>query len=196
MKSMTRSFIAPLYKSVLSLTLLLFTALHSTAQEPGIPKGTACCGQRNLSTLRDLATKIVEPSYPEEAKKQAIEDHVVVELVINEKGKVLKARVVYGHQVLREAALEAARQWEFTPAKYKGKAVKVVGTITFYFPPQKEASKAVSKGYDFLHDGLHYQVKANRPSGKPGSPVTLVAKAKNYEWDCLVRCGVFALSRG
>jgi hypothetical protein len=29
-------------------------------------------------------------------------------------------------------------------------------------------------------------VKANRPSGKPGSPVTLVPKVKNYEWDRLI----------
>jgi hypothetical protein len=45
---------------------------------------------------------------------------------------------------------------------------------------------AVSKGHDFTFNGLRYQVKANRPSGKPGSPVTLVAKATNYDWDRLI----------
>jgi hypothetical protein len=45
---------------------------------------------------------------------------------------------------------------------------------------------SVRKGYDFRFNGARYQVKANRPSGKPGSPVTLVGKAKNYEWDYLV----------
>ena len=45
---------------------------------------------------------------------------------------------------------------------------------------------AVSKGTDFIYDGRRYQVKANRPSGKPGSPVTLVPKAKNYDWDYLI----------
>lgn len=35
-------------------------------------------------------------------------------------------------------------------------------------------------------NGLRYQVKANRPSGKPGSFVTLVGKASNYEWDRLI----------
>ena len=34
--------------------------------------------------------------------------------------------------------------------------------------------------------GRRYQVKANRPSGKPGSRVTLVPKPKNYEWDYLI----------
>lgn len=45
---------------------------------------------------------------------------------------------------------------------------------------------AVQRGYDFTHGGVRYQVKANRPSGKPGSFVTLVAKPKNYEWEYLV----------
>lgn len=29
-------------------------------------------------------------------------------------------------------------------------------------------------------------MKANRPSGKPGSLVTLVGKARNYDWDFLI----------
>jgi hypothetical protein len=45
---------------------------------------------------------------------------------------------------------------------------------------------AVSKGADLIHEGKRYQVKANRPSGKPGSPVMLVAQARNYDWDYLI----------
>ena len=45
---------------------------------------------------------------------------------------------------------------------------------------------AVSKGHDFTSKGIRYQVKANRPSGKPGSFVTLVAKPSNYQWDFLI----------
>lgn len=45
---------------------------------------------------------------------------------------------------------------------------------------------AVTKGCDFTLNGLRYQVKANRPSGRPGSFVTLVAKATNYDWDRLI----------
>jgi hypothetical protein len=44
----------------------------------------------------------------------------------------------------------------------------------------------VQKGYDFIFEDNRYQVKANRPSGKKGSFVTLVPKAKNYEWDYLI----------
>ena len=45
---------------------------------------------------------------------------------------------------------------------------------------------AVSKGWDFVCDGIKYQVKANRPSGKKGSFVTRVGLASNYDWDRLV----------
>ena len=45
---------------------------------------------------------------------------------------------------------------------------------------------AVAKGFDFEWSGYCYQVKANRPSGKPGSRVTWVPKAMNYDWDCLI----------
>jgi hypothetical protein len=45
---------------------------------------------------------------------------------------------------------------------------------------------AVTRGTDFCHNGVRYQVKACRPSGKPGSFVTWVPKATNYEWDFLI----------
>ena len=45
---------------------------------------------------------------------------------------------------------------------------------------------AVRKGYDFAFNDGRYQLKANQPSGKPGSFVTWVPKAKNYDWEYLV----------
>lgn len=45
---------------------------------------------------------------------------------------------------------------------------------------------AVRKGSDFVYEGTRYQVKGNRPSGKPGSKITMVPKATNYDWDILI----------
>ena len=45
---------------------------------------------------------------------------------------------------------------------------------------------SVQKGHDFIFDGLRYQIKGNRPSGKKGSFVTWVPKATNYDWDKLI----------
>ena len=48
---------------------------------------------------------------------------------------------------------------------------------------------AVTRGHDFTYGDCKYQVKANRPSGKPGSRVTKVVKARidqNDQWDKLI----------
>lgn len=45
---------------------------------------------------------------------------------------------------------------------------------------------AVTEGFDFRHNRIRYQVKANRPSGGNGSRVTLVSAAKNYDWERLI----------
>lgn len=49
-----------------------------------------------------------------------------------------------------------------------------------------QGQTAVQRGFDFIHAGVRFQVKANRPSGKPGSRVTLVSKASSLEFDQLV----------
>src|SRR5207253_5052902 len=64
-------------------------------------------------------------------------------------------------------------------------AACLVGCADADFCEGRRSMTAVSKGYDFVFAGKRYQVKANRPSGKPGSTVTLVAKASNYDFDVL-----------
>ena len=49
-----------------------------------------------------------------------------------------------------------------------------------------QGCSAVQKGHDFTFNGVKYQVKGNRLSGKPGSAVSWVPKASNYDWDYLI----------
>ena len=65
-------------------------------------------------------------------------------------------------------------------------AALLVGCPVDRYCADGSSRTAVLKGHDFIHRGLRYQVKANRPSGKPGSFVMLVAKASNYDWDRLI----------
>lgn len=65
-------------------------------------------------------------------------------------------------------------------------AARLVGMTDEEYSESMKNQTAVQKGYDFIFKGVRYQVKANRPSGKPGSKVTLVPKAKNYDWDNLI----------
>ena len=49
-----------------------------------------------------------------------------------------------------------------------------------------QGKTAVNKGYDFKFNDHRYQIKANRPSGKPGSFVTRAPKPSNLDWDFLI----------
>ena len=65
-------------------------------------------------------------------------------------------------------------------------AVSLLGMTEEEYGESLRLATAVQRGFDFRFRGLRYQVKANRPSGKRGSKVTLCAKATNSEWDRLI----------
>lgn len=95
---------------------------------------------------------------------------------------------------LRDKLVEITLEWEhrygvaphITSAISEYDASRLIQCSEEDYCRQMQGKTAVSKGHDFVLDGKRYQVKANRPSGKPGSFVTLVAKANNYEWDYLI----------
>lgn len=128
--------------------LVCFASAGQTgfAQQKGIPVGTPCCGQRGV--LRDQAIKRVEPVYPFWARFVGVKGPVVVEITIDEKGDVINARPLSGHKMLRKAASDAAMQWKFKPTLLDGKPVKVIGSITLNFPPQKDKEENKSDQAD------------------------------------------------
>ena len=65
-------------------------------------------------------------------------------------------------------------------------AAMLIGMSQNEYSEYMKDKTAVSKGADFVYKNTRYQVKANRPSGKKGSRVTMVPKASNYEWDKLI----------
>jgi hypothetical protein len=95
---------------------------------------------------------------------------------------------------LQERLVSVALQWEqrfgnapaITSALSEYDAAMLVGLSESEYSSAMAGATTVRKGYDFKHNGKRYQVKGNRPSGKPGSFVTWVPKAANYDWDCLV----------
>jgi hypothetical protein len=58
---------------------------------------------------------------------------VLVQLIINEEGKVIAAKAIDGHPLLQAASVTAARQATFTPAALDGVPVKVLGIMTYRF---------------------------------------------------------------
>jgi len=77
----------------------------------------------------------VPPAYPSEAKNDKVQGVVVLELLISETGAVLEIKVLQDPDPrLSAAAVEAVRQWQFTPAKDpNGKPVSVRSAVTINF---------------------------------------------------------------
>ena len=83
--------------------------------------------------LQDSAIKHVVPRYPSAARDAGISGAVVVEVTVNEAGKVISARTISGPSELRAVSEEAAKGWEFKPTTLSRIPIKVIGTITFNF---------------------------------------------------------------
>ena len=74
-----------------------------------------------------------KPKYPREAFRQQLEGMVVLEIVIDESGKVADARVINSAPEFDAAAVEAVLQWKFAPARKDGRAVKTTATAPVSF---------------------------------------------------------------
>lgn len=97
-------------------------------QNSTAPPGTVSGGM-----LNDKAVSLPRPAYPPVAKAAGASGTVVVQVIVDETGKVTSATAVSGHPLLRQAAVQAAYQARFKPEKLNGKPVKVSGTISYNF---------------------------------------------------------------
>ena len=75
----------------------------------------------------------VAPVYPAIAQQARRDGIVILETVIDAKGVVESVRVLRPVPLLDQAAVDAVRQWRFTPALLNGEAVPVVMTVTVNF---------------------------------------------------------------
>ncbi len=102
------------------------------APTPPPPKKITVSG----GVLQGSATRKVQPPYPPIAKAARASGAVQIQVTISEEGRVIEAAVISGHPLLRDAALQAARQWVFKPTELSGVPVKVQGVLTFNFTLQ------------------------------------------------------------
>jgi protein TonB len=83
--------------------------------------------------LNGTAISLPAPAYPETAKRMRAAGVVVVEVVLDETGKVISAAATSGPMMLRDAATQAALKAKFSPTKLSGQPVKVSGVINYKF---------------------------------------------------------------
>jgi len=74
----------------------------------------------------------VQAAYPELARKMNLTGTVKVQVVVAPNGSVKEAKVVGGHPLLVNAALDAVRKWRFETA-----AGESSGIVNFKFEPHR-----------------------------------------------------------
>jgi protein TonB len=83
----------------------------------------------------DPPTKIrdARPVYPAIAIAAKVEGAVIIEAILTREGTVRDARVLRSVPLLDQAALDAVRQWRYTPTTLNGVPVEVIMTVTVVF---------------------------------------------------------------
>ncbi|HEX8160250.1 MAG TPA: energy transducer TonB [Pyrinomonadaceae bacterium] len=114
--------------------------------------------------LSGKAIRKVQPSYPPIARAAGAQGEVTVEVVVSEDGGIESAKAVSGHPLLQQAAVDAARQWQFSPTQLQGKPVKVKGMIAFNFTMTEGARGP---------DGLPMKVASDAPPSPEGQHMRL-----------------------
>ena len=81
----------------------------------------------------------VAPEYPKIAEAARVQGVVILECVVSPRGTVTDVRVLRGVPLLDQAAVDAVRQWVYTPTLLNGIPVPVIMTVTVIFdltPPR------------------------------------------------------------
>ena len=163
---------------VLALVLLAAPALVQEKREP-IRVGS------NIQESK-LIYK-VDPVFPDAARAARISGIVILQITVAAEGNVLEARVLRGHPLLHQAAVEAVRQWRYSPTMLNGEAVPVIATVSLPFHPSGVLSVQVS-GDGALKDGAG-KVAGSELFARIGeshplvvlSPNPMVSHARNEE---------------
>ncbi|HXW06211.1 MAG TPA: energy transducer TonB [Vicinamibacterales bacterium] len=80
--------------------------------------------------------KDVRPTYPPIAQSARVQGVVIIEATIGANGRVTDAKVLRSIPLLDQAALDAVKQWVFTPTLLNGVPVPVIMTVTVNFTLQ------------------------------------------------------------
>jgi TonB family protein len=110
-------------------------AIAAKAKAAAAAKATAKVAPVRIGGQIKPPTKFkdVPPVYPAIAKSAGVSGAVTIEATIGPDGKVTDAKIVRSIPLLDQAALDAVRQWEYTPTLLNGVPVPVLVTVTINF---------------------------------------------------------------
>ena len=99
-------------------------------QPPPPPDGPVRVGGnvRAPSKVRDVPAVL-----PENARRAGVQGIVILEITVDAQGSVTDARVLRSIPLLDQAAIDAVRQWQYTPTLLNGRPVPIILTVTVPF---------------------------------------------------------------
>ena len=75
----------------------------------------------------------VDPVYPELAKRARVAGIVLLQVTVDERGAVAGIKLIRGHPLLNQSAIDAVSQWRYSPTLLSGEPVPVIATVTVNF---------------------------------------------------------------
>ena len=107
---------------------------HKPAESPATPRPTPRRIRVGGNVQAAHLISQVKPEYPEALQKQGIEGTVILRAVIGTSGQILSLSPFSDPEpALTKAAMDAVRQWKYTPTLLNGEPVEVETTITVGF---------------------------------------------------------------
>jgi periplasmic protein TonB len=100
---------------------------------PPAPKPVGHAPLRLSNVMQGYLVHKVEPTYPALARTARIQGSVELRAIISKEGTIENLRVVSGHPMLAQAALEAVRQWRYRPYILNGEPMEVDTQVTVNF---------------------------------------------------------------
>ncbi len=86
-------------------------------------------GQEPEQITRKLKSKVA-PLYPELARRMNITGVVKVQITVDKNGSIKNTKLVGGHPILANAAMDAVRKW-----RYESGSEETIGVVEFHFDP-------------------------------------------------------------
>jgi TonB family protein len=77
--------------------------------------------------------KKINPGYPVQAREARLHGVVVLEVAIEKTGKIGKVRVISGHPLLAQSAVQAVKGWIYEPFRLNGEPVDAETQVTVNF---------------------------------------------------------------
>lgn len=87
----------------------------------------------NGGILNGRAVTLATPAYPQMARQVHASGQVMVEVAVDESGRVVSAKAVSGNPLLRSAAETAARQSRIIPSRINNENVRTTGILVYNF---------------------------------------------------------------